>query len=204
MRLAKYSFGIGDRFAHQGEAQLKAFTEAKKNGVEITPVWNKSNREHMTINSHPRDTRHAAENAVKKLNWEGSWFVDADHINMSNVDKFIESSDFFTIDVADFIGRKASAGELDDFLEYNLGFTGEFNIPGLAGSFDLTREMIGTIGEKFLFAINEAAKIYRHIESKKGKGNFITEISMDEVSQSQTPLELFFILGSLAYEKIPV
>ena len=35
------------------------------------------------------------------------YFVDADHINFDTVDRFIESSDFFTIDVASYIGKKA-------------------------------------------------------------------------------------------------
>jgi len=46
MILEKYSFGVGDRFAQQGEAQLKAIIMAKNKGVSFVPVWNKSNREH--------------------------------------------------------------------------------------------------------------------------------------------------------------
>ena len=52
--LGKYSFGLGDRFGHQGSAQLKAIIEASKHGIEITPVWNKSNREHITIGTNLR------------------------------------------------------------------------------------------------------------------------------------------------------
>jgi tagaturonate epimerase len=204
MQLGKYSFGIGDRFAQQGEAQLKAFIKAGEKGIDITPVWNKSNREHLTIGSDPADTRAEADNAVKNLNWQGSWLVDADHINMSNVDKFTESSDFFTIDVADYIGKKAPLADLENFAANNLQFSGEFKIPGIDASFAITSEMIRSIGEKFLFALSQAANIYRHIELKKGKGNFITEISMDEVNESQSPVELFFILGTLASMEIPV
>ena len=204
MQLGKYSFGIGDRFARQGEAQLKAFIEADKKGLEITPVWNKSNREHMTIKSDPRDTRIAADNAVKRLNWNRPWFVDADHINMSNVDRFVDSSDFFTIDVADYIDKKASEQELDEFIGNNLRFAGLFAIPGIDDPFNLTKETLGSVGEKFLFAVKKASEIYSYIESKKGKGNFITEISMDEVTRSQSPLELFFILSAIAAENIPV
>ncbi len=40
--IGKYSFGIGDRFAHQGQAQLRALLEAKSLGVDFIPVWNKS------------------------------------------------------------------------------------------------------------------------------------------------------------------
>ncbi len=204
MQLGKYSFGIGDRFARQGEAQLKAFIEADKKGLEITPVWNKSNREHITIKSDPRDTRIAADNAVKRLNWNRPWFVDADHINMSNVDMFVDSSDFFTIDVADYIGKKASEQELVEFIGNNQRFAGVFAIPGIDEPFNLTKEMVGNIGEKFLFAIKQASKIYSYIESKKGKGYFVTEISMDEVTRPQSPLELFFILSAVAAENIPV
>ncbi len=204
MQLSKYSFGIGDRFARQGEAQLKAFVDAGKKGVKITPVWNKSNREHLTIGSAHPETRKEADEAARNLNWDGPWFVDADHINMSNVDGFIGSSDFFTIDVADYIGKKATDADLESFTRSNSSFTGTFKIPGIEESYSLSREMIYRIGEKFLFAVKEAAKIYRHIESKKGKNNFITEISMDEVSESQSPLELFFILSAVSAENIPV
>ena len=204
MKPGKYSFGIGDRFAQQGEAQLKAFSEAKSKGIVITPVWNKSNREHITISSSPSETRREADEAVRKLNWDMAYFVDADHINMSNVDKFIESSDFFTIDVADYIGTRAGDKDIEAFMVSNSKFTGDLLIPGIEEPFRLTEDMLRNIGDNFLFAIREATKIYRHIESIKGRGKFVTEISMDEVDRSQSPIDLFFILGCIAAEKIPV
>ena len=105
MRFGKYSFGIGDRFGHQGQAQLAAMIKAKQQGVEITPVWNKSNREHTIIGTKPADVRKEADAAVKACGWKGPYFVDADHIGLGNVDGFIDASDFFTLDVADFIGQ---------------------------------------------------------------------------------------------------
>ena len=33
---------------------------------------------------------------------------------------------------------------------------------------------------KYLLAVQEAGKIYRHIAEAKGGGKFITEVSMDE------------------------
>lgn len=95
MRIGKYSLGIGDRFGHQGEAQLRAIIKAAAAGVEIVPVWNKSNREHSYIHSKPDDTRIEADAAVKALSFSGNYFVDADHINLSNVSGFIAASDFF-------------------------------------------------------------------------------------------------------------
>ena len=169
MTIGKYSFGIGDRFAHEGVNQLKALIKAEEEfGVHFVPVWNKSNREHQIVGTNPAETRAEADAAVKALGYTGQYFVDADHINMSNVDKFIDSSDFFTIDVADYIGRT------------------------------------GTMEEKFLPAIKEAGRIYRHIASVKGEGNFVTEVSMDEVDAAQTPEELRYILKEIAAEKIPV
>ena len=35
LRIAKYSLGVGDRFAHQARPQLRAFLEASARGVEI-------------------------------------------------------------------------------------------------------------------------------------------------------------------------
>ena len=37
------------------------------------------------------------------VNWNDNYFIDADHINLDTVDRFIEPSDFFTIDVAGYI-----------------------------------------------------------------------------------------------------
>ena len=112
-KLGKYSFGLGDRFAHQGEAQLEALIRTEELGVKFIPVWNKQNREHTSVNSSPADNRTAADAAVNALNWTGDYYVDADHINMSNVEWFIESSDFFTLDVADYIGVNYNSEKVD-------------------------------------------------------------------------------------------
>ena len=64
MRLGKYSFGIGDRFGRQGRAQLAAVVKAKAAGLDITPVWNKSHREHTIIGTQPGDVRQEADAAV--------------------------------------------------------------------------------------------------------------------------------------------
>src|SRR5947209_13004905 len=113
----KYSFGVGDRFAHEAEAQLAAFETASKRGVEITHVWNKSNRDHMIVGSDPAQTREVVDAAVKKLAWGKPYFCDADHINLQNVSRFLSPCDFFTIDVADRIGQPADPGEIAWFID---------------------------------------------------------------------------------------
>ena len=167
--ISKYSFGIGDRFNHEAVNQLKALIKVEKDfGVHFTPVWNKSNREHTLIGTEPMATRKEADAAVKALGYVDAYFCDADHINLSNVDKFIDACDFFTIDVADYIGKT------------------------------------GTLEERYLPAVKEAGRIYRHIAEKKGADNFVTEVSMDEVEVAQTPEEIKYILTELAKEKVPL
>jgi hypothetical protein len=203
MKIKKYSFGIGDRFANQGEAQLKAIIKAKDAGIDITPVWNKSNREHIIIHSEPSDTRAEADSAVKALGWTDDYFVDADHINLSTVDRFLDSSDFFTLDVADYIGKPSADEEMEEFIEINKKYLGKLNIPGIDHPFNISEDTLKGIGSKFLFATKEASKIYNYIAEKKGAENFMPEVSMDEVEEAQSPVEMFFILGALARHGVP-
>lgn len=203
MILGKYSFGIGDRFCHQGKAQLSALMKVKQQGLGITPVWNKSNREHTIIGTKPADTRKEADEAVKALGWEGPYFVDADHISLANVDAFIESSNFFTLDVADFINQSQDKAAIDAFVRKYKKYIGSLEIDGIDQAFKITTEQIRAIAGKYLQAIRQAGKIYRHVEAIKGAGNFITEVSMDETDQPQTPVEMFFILAAIADEGIP-
>ncbi|MEP6950578.1 MAG: tagaturonate epimerase family protein [Ginsengibacter sp.] len=202
MKLEKFSFGMGDRFAHQGEAQLKAVIKAKEQGVEITPIWNKSNREHKIIKTSPAELRAEADAAVKALGWKDPYRVDADHITIATVDGFIESSDFFTLDVADYIGKPAPESEITAFIERRKKYIGNLSIPGINEKFEVTEDMLREIANKFLLAAIEAGKLYKHIAKAKGEDNFIAEVSMDEVNDPQTPVELFFILSALADIKI--
>src|SRR4029077_5429 len=70
--------------------------------------------------------------------------------------------------------------------------------------FNPTRSEVERIAGKYLLAVQEAGKIYRHIVSAKGEGKFITEVSMDETDSPQTPSELLVILAAIAQEKIPI
>ena len=203
MKLGKYSLGIGDRFNHQGQAQLRAIIKAKKNGVYVTPVWNKSNREHNIVHSEPEGTRVEADEAVRILEWEDTYCVDADHINLSNVDRFIDHADFFTLDVAMYIGNASSASDVEEFIELCVDLGEKVEIPGIAEPIVVFEELLKSVAGKYLAAIKEAGKIYKHIVSKKGAGNFVTEVSMDEVETPQTPVDMFFILKMIANERIP-
>ncbi len=201
--LEKYSMGIGDRFGHQGKAQLQAMVQARSEGIEIVPVWNKSFREHSIIGTQPADVRTEADAAVKSLGWKGGYYVDADHINLKNVETFIEYSDFFTLDVAEEIGHPAEAEAIQAFVKFCDNYIRTLEIPGIDKPFDITRETITAAARKYLFAVQKAGEIYRHLVSAKGEGNFITEVSMDETDAPQTPVEMFLILAAIAREGIP-
>ena len=201
--LGKYSIGMGDRFGRQGSAQLKAVIEAGKKGIEITPVWNKSNREHMIIGTKPDDVRKEADEVTKKAGFTKSYFVDADHINLDTVDRFIDCSDFFTIDVASYIGKKAEEDKIEEFVTRSMVYSGEIRFGGIAEPLEISLQKIKSIAEKYLFAALKAREIFEKIEKRKGKGNFVTEVSMDEVPNPQTPVELLFILKMLGDLKIP-
>jgi hypothetical protein len=202
--LGKYSIGIGDRFGQQGNAQLKAVIEAGKSGIEIVPVWNKSNREHQIIGTDPNDVRLEADTATQKAGFRKPYFVDADHINLDTVDRFLESSDFFTIDVASYIGVNAEKAEIEDFVDSISRYNGKLVIPGLGIGMNYSRQQLLEITGNYLFAAKKAGHIYKKIEEVKGAGNFITEVSMDEVPNPQSPLDLFFILGMIGSEGIPL
>ena len=204
MILGKYSFGIGDRFGQEGEALLAAILKAKEQGVNITPVWNKSHREHSIIGTKPADARREADGAVKACGWSGHYFVDADHIGLKTVDQFVHHSDFFTLDVADFIAKTANERDVDSFVRKHSKYVGKLSVKGLDTGFDVTEGRIRAAAGKFLLAVEQAAAIYRRIEAVKGAGNFITEISLDETAEPQTPVELFFILAAVAEKGIPV
>jgi hypothetical protein len=187
--LEKNSLGVGDRFAHQAKAQLAACMRAAERGVIVIPVWNKSNREHLIVGSQPSSTRAAADAAVRELGWTRPYYVDADHINLDTVDRFLESSDFFTIDVANAIGRPVPQDAAESFLRRH---------PELESAGAVTA------ASKYLLAVREAGQIYRRIVESKPPGTFVTEVSMDETDCPQTPDELLLILAAIADEGIPI
>jgi hypothetical protein len=196
--------GVGDRFARQGVAQLHAFLAARERGVEITPVWNKSNREHLTIGSRPEETRRAARAAVEAANWRGAYFVDADHIGIATVEGFLGSSDFFTLDVAGALRTRAGAAEAQAFVERHPELCGRVSVPGILEPFLTAPEQLADAAARLLPAVAEAGRSYRYIRERKGGDAFVTEVSMDETGTPQSPFELLVILAALQDERVPV
>jgi hypothetical protein len=204
MKIERFSIGIGDRFGKEGVAQLTAVKKAEENGTIVVPVWNKSFREHSLIGTKPDDVRAEADYAVSTTGWKHSYYVDADHIGMKTVDGFLSASNFFTLDVADFIGKTATDNAIAAFQRDMARFRGTLRIPGVDDDFDVNDAVLERIGRQYLYAVSEAGQTYRHVVAKKGADNFVTEVSFDEATDPQLPFELFFILAALAREGVPL
>ncbi len=203
LELPRFSLGVGDRFAHQARAQLAACVRAADAGVVIAPVWNKSNREHTIIGSDPESTRQAADAAVKALGWQHPYFCDADHISVSTVDRFLAPCDFFTLDVAEQIGKAAPEERVQAFARRHAKLAGRVDLPGIE-AFEISEAFLHATARKYLAAVESAGAIYRKVAAAKGAGSFVTEISMDETDAPQTPAELLIILAAVADHEIPI
>lgn len=208
LKISKYTLGVGDRFAHQASAQLEACILAAQHGVAISPTWNKSNREHNIIGSEPTSVRAAADAAVRAAGWSQPYYVDADHIGLKTVDRFMTSCDFFTIDVADYINQPAEADAVVAFVARHPELVGEVTIAGIARPFVISANEVMRIAGKYLLAVQEAAKVYQHIAAARlsmvASASFVTEVSMDETDAPQTPPELLVILAAIADAGIPI
>jgi hypothetical protein len=197
--LPRYSIGIGDRFGLEGRAQLRALKRAANEGVEVIPVWNKSNREHTIIGTEPLAARREADSAVRDEKWLLPYFCDADHVGLKTVDRFVSVCDFFTFDVADFIGRSAPEHETQNFIEALSPLLGKLHHPGLDEPITLAIHDLRVFAKNYLLALQEAGTINEHLKKVKGEGCFVTEVSIDEATKPQTPAELYLLLAGLAH-----
>jgi hypothetical protein len=197
--IERFSIGTGDRFGREGVAQLAAFAKAREAGVTAAIVWNKSNREHLIIGTGPADQRAASDAAIKASGWKGPYYVDADHIGLASVDRYAPHCDFFTIDVADFIGKPAPADAVAAFASKHKALVSAKDLPA-----KLDDAGLKAAASRYLGAVGEAAKVYRRIAELKKGADFIAEVSMDETETPQSPAELLVILAALADEGVPV
>ncbi len=203
MTLEKFSLGLGDRFGKQGVAQLAALQQAASKGIAITPVWNKSNREHNLIGTGPADTQLAAQKAVQTAGWTRPYHLDADHIGLKTVDRFLPYCDFYTIDVADFIRQPATPEDTTAVRATLQSIVGR-KLPELGKTDAISEREIESFLSLYASAIREAGRIHRHIAKAKGEKSFIAEVSTDEAETPQSPFDLYLILGALAGEGVRV
>ena len=135
---------------------------------------------------------------MKELGWKRPFHVDADHIRIGTVDRFLAHSDFYTIDVADSIGQPVSVESISRFTSRHPELIGRMAIKGILQPFETKAAEVEQIAAKYLGAVGNAGEIYRYIARAKAPGTFITEVSMDETDSPQTPLELMVILAAMS------
>ncbi len=203
MTIGKYSLGTGDRFGKEGAAQVAAFEKIKADGVEVDIVWNKSNREHTIIGTSPADQRKAAEDAVAATGWQGDYYVDADHINMTNADWFIDACDFFTIDITDLIGKATTEENTAAFLERVQPLLGAHEIPGLDAPIVVTEEVLEKLANRYLFGLEDAKRLYDRVLERGGTIRHL-ELAMDESPERQGPADLLVVLSEVAFKQLPI
>jgi hypothetical protein len=203
--LGRFSIGIGDRFGYEGVAQLAALATARQNGIVVTPVWNKSNREHNLIGTCPADARAAADAAVRESLWTHPYWLDADHISLGNVERFMDACDFFTLDVAEQIGQACEPPTMEALarrVEQLFGPAPE--LPGSGETLALDSASVRSAAGKYGAAVAEAGRIFRRIKAHRGQRGFRVEVSLDETDIPQSPQDLLVILTGLAREGVPV
>ncbi len=205
-KLSKYSIGMGDRFERSKSAQLKAVEQAWQEGIEVAPVWNKSHREHLTVNSFPVETARSVAQTIKDRNWQHDYFLDADHIRSANVTAFLPHCNFFTVDVANSIGIPATNDTVKRMMEqaYLHQLDGAHHIRGVDEPLIISQNEIEKLSGKYLLAIEEVGRTWRLIREKRKADDFVLEVSMDETSSAMNSLEFTFLLFLLAQEGVPV
>jgi hypothetical protein len=194
MRLPRFTFGIGDRFACSGRAQLRAFPRIDG----IAPVWNKSWREHRLIGSEPATVRAAAAAAVAAEGWTGPWFVDADHVGAEALPRFAPHCDFFTLDVAEAMGRRAGPEAVAAFLDRHGDLATTVGWPGMERTLTITRDELAAAAARVLDAAMQAVTLHRQLEALRPDGAYAVEVSLDETDEVQGPAEIVAVLAVLA------
>ena len=205
LTLAKYSFGVGDRFAHQagpncGPACWLPSRASKSCRSGTNRIANTRSSARSPTASAPRPTPR-----VRKLGWGKAYHVDADHIRLETVDGFSLRATFTRSTWPTRSANRPSRPQCRSFVERHPELARpRLAVAGVAEPLDLSAPRSSAIAGKYLRAVQEAGRIYRHIAAAKGADRFITEVSMDETDSPQTPPELLVILAALADEQVPM
>ena len=135
-----------------------------------------------------------ANAAVKALGWKSAYYVDAGHIRLETEDQFIAPADFFTIDLADSIGKSAGTAEMKGFIDRHPELVGTISIPHIECAFAITRAEFERVANKFSLAVQDAGRIYQHIVKElfsralgKAKKVCVRYASVIEFDESKLP-----------------
>jgi hypothetical protein len=116
----------------------------------------------------------------------------------------LDTSNFFTIDVADSIGKTPAGDAIAQFVKRHTELLRPIDLPRREATLRIDEAFITAAAGKYLRAVQTAGLIYRHIAGRKGAETFVAEVSMDETDLPQSPAELLIILIAMADERIPL
>ncbi len=122
--------------------------------------------------------------------------LDADHINLDTVERFLAPSDFFTIDVAHFISKPAADCRSGCVCGATSGI--DRSSRGNAGIHPEDRRNVSAAVQR------SRADSYRHIESRKGRATSSPKSRWMKRTIRRRLRELLVILAAIADERIPI
>lgn len=204
LALGKYSIGFNNSITHPEIAQLAAIQLATNNGIQITPVWNKTYTEHLQTKSTAAEFQNYIEESRKQANWKADYFIDSENITNENIEFFLPHCNYFTFSISDFISNKPTDDKINKLHKLANTFFGTIVIDELSKPISFTENDINLFADKYLGAIENISKLHQVIQNKKGNGNYLVEISAFDLDAPLSTIETFFLFASLFIEKIPV
>ena len=191
----KKSFGFGDRL---GLATPGHFAAVRK--FDFAPIFaQQSIREMERTQRTPQEIMQAAVSALTKLDYEGVWGADADHLKLpEHVDRTSAAGFcFFTLDPSAHVGKGTLTAELQ-----SLYLGKKFEVPGI-GAVQFDRESLERAAKKYAAALNHVGVMGRHIARTMGPRPFEIEVSVDETDEPTSIPEHFFIARELKRHEVP-
>ena len=170
LQLEKYSIGVGDRFAHQAKAQLRACIDAAGRGIDVVPVWNKSFREHGIVGSRPEERARGRGPGGQGAGLERApitWTRTTSTWTRSRVHR---GQRFFHPGRRQRHRPPVPAAAIEAFLARHPELVGRIEVRRAERADPITPASVAAIAAKYLFArAAQAGRIYRHIASRKGR-----------------------------------
>ncbi len=205
----KKSFGFGDRLGLATPGHILAVRDS-----DVTPIFAQQSIREMTRTQ--RSAQEVMDDAcwgVFQAGFDKPFGSDADHLkNEADIDVCAKAGfGMFTIDPGDYVDDDADSESTDvikkKFAELpwqELESSADETIKRYEGGISLadvklefSADQIMRAGSKYGRAIAHTYKMYRHLVSTVGEGNFELEVSVDETASPTTPQEHFYVASEL-------
>jgi tagaturonate epimerase len=205
----KKSFGFGDRLGLGTPGHLLALAD-----YPIMPILAQQSIREMTRTK--RTAQQVMDDAcwsVFQAGFDKPFGSDADHLkNEADIDTCGKAGFLlFTIDPGDHVDDHADTDDLEtvnnkfsalpwavlETTAQDLIHRYEKTITLASGELGFSREKILRAGVKYGRAIAHVHKLYKHLLSTLGEGNFELEISVDETASPTSPQEHYYVAGEL-------